>query len=55
MTPCAAEWYIKRLCRILIINWRAELPRIMSFGKLLTMCAENTPEVLLVILKLQTR
>jgi len=40
MTSGAAECYIKNmLCRILIMNLRAELPSIMSFGKLLAMCA----------------
>jgi hypothetical protein len=38
MTSGAAEYYTKTLlCRI--TNRRAELPRIMSFGKLLTMCS----------------
>jgi hypothetical protein len=61
LTSGAAEHYIKILLRrILITNRRAELPRIMSFWQ----AAENVchssgntplPEVLLVILKLQTR
>ncbi len=61
VTSGAAEHYIKTLLRrILITNGRAELPRIMSFWQ----AAENVcrssgntplPEVLLVILKLQTR